>query len=161
MRGAAAGARQLYMQRLGEGLRRPSGCKTNHMLAAKTANTRLHQKRIGQQGDRGGCPSPLCLHEVPYRALYPGLGPPVREQHRADGASPEEAMKMIRGLEQLSCDERLREMCLFSLTKRRHQGDHTEASCSTPSELIHFRETNILHKQVMICQGVCVCRGRK
>lgn len=51
VQGAAAGARQFYMQRLGEGLRRPSGCKTHHTLAAKTANTRLHQKRIGQQGE--------------------------------------------------------------------------------------------------------------
>ena len=78
----------------------------------------LHQQRDGNR-DRERT-VPLCsAFGRPKCYCIQARGP----QHRKD-VEQRRAMKMIRGLKHLSYEDRLRELGLFSLEKRRLQGFH-------------------------------------
>jgi len=83
----------------------------------------LHQKKRGQQFEEGDSAPLLCSGETPPGVLHPALEPSAKETHGAVGAGPEETMKMVRGLEHLSCKERLRAFGLFGPARRRLWGD--------------------------------------
>ncbi|KAJ7426692.1 hypothetical protein WISP_13511 [Willisornis vidua] len=62
-------------------------------------------------------------------------------RHGAVEMSPEETTKMIRGMEQLCHEERLRELGFFNLEKKRPWGDLILAFQDLQSQQERWRET--------------------
>jgi len=93
-------------------------------LAAQKANCILgYIKRSMASRSREVILSLYSARDTPHGVLHPALEASLQEDMDVLEQVQRRATKMIRGLEYLSYKDRLRELGLFSLEKRRHQGD--------------------------------------
>ncbi|PKU49343.1 hypothetical protein llap_382 [Limosa lapponica baueri] len=92
-----------------------------HVLAAQKADRNLHHKKCGQHVEE-----PLYSTLLrPHLELCPALESSAQDGRGPAGRGQQRGTKMIRGVEHISYEDRLRELALFSLEKRRLQGDFT------------------------------------
>ena len=73
------------------------------------------QKQCGQQDQESNRPLMLSTGEAAPRSLRSGLGPSLQERHGGAAAHPRKSSKLVKGLENKSCEELLKELRCFSL----------------------------------------------
>lgn len=119
------------------------------MVLQHILNSKLEVYR-GVAAGRGESPFPrlLCPHEVPCGVLHPE-GPQYRKGVELLDWVQRKTIKMIEGLEYLSYEERLRQLGLCSLEKRRLQGDLIMAFQYLKGAYMQER-TNFLHGQIVV-----------
>ena len=83
----------------------------------------LHQKKRGQQVEGGDSAPLLCAGEPSCGVLCPDVESSVRERCKPVESLQRKAREMTEGMEHLPCGDRLRELGLRSLEKRRLHGD--------------------------------------
>jgi len=95
------------------------------VLTAQKADCILDciQSSVASRSREGILPLCSALLQPQPGVLCPALEPSAQDRRGPVGAGPEEATKMIRGIKNLSCEARLRELGLFSLEKRSQWGD--------------------------------------